>query len=218
LPDNRAEGSLAYQNLKTINSDDSRLLNQVAALLLINNFIPEEGGLGGGTATGVLVNNVSDVLSSTASSQLTNIASKLLGDKNLSVDLKYKNYNLSDPSYAGSGSINRNEVSFSVRKNLLNDRLIFELGSAYDWGRPTATNGSTSNLNLGGDFRVQYLLTDDGRIRLNAFRTSNYDVLVDRIISRAGVGLSYRKSFDSFRDLFLPRRNVMPARVDSVKG
>lgn len=206
-----SQASLALQIMKQINQNDAEVFNQVAALLLFNSFIPQSGGLGNGTATGALVNNVSDILSSTASSQLTNLASKLLGDPNLSIDLKYKNYNLSDPTI--SGGINRNEVSFGVRKNLLDDRLIIELGSAYDWGRPANANSGTSNLNFAGDFRVQYLLTEDGRIRLNAFRSSNYDVLTDKPISRGGVGITYRKSFNTFDELFSGRKNVRPSVI-----
>ena len=199
LPESRAEGTLAYQKLKQINQNDRELFDQVASLLLINTFIPPEG-IGGVAATTGAINNISEILSTTASSQLTGIVNKLLGDPNLSVELKYKNYNLSDPTTYGG--INRNEVSLSVRKNLFNDRLIVELGNAYDWGRPTSSNSNTSNLNLAGDFRVQYLLTPDGRVRLNAFRTSNYDVLVDRNIWRGGIGISYRKTFNSLGELF----------------
>jgi len=197
VPENRSEGSLAYQKLKQINQNDRELFDQVASLLLVNTFIPPEG-IGSSTATTGAINNISEIISTTASSQLTNIVNKLLGDPNLSVELKYKNYNLSDPTIYGGG-VNRNEVSFNVRKNLLNDRLMVELGSAYDWGRPTSSNSTTSNLT--GDFRVQYLLTEDGRVRATVFRTSNYDVLVDRNIWRGGIGISYRKTFNNLYEL-----------------
>ncbi len=198
----KREGAIAYQKLKQINLDDRALFDQVAALLLVGTFIPQEGwgGSTANTATAGAINNISDIFSSTASTQLTNIVNKLLGDPDLSIELKYKNYNLSDP--LASSGINRNEVSFGVRKNLLDDRLLVELGSAYDWGRPTSSNSSTSNLNLAGDFRVQYLLTEDGQVRLNAFRTSNYDVLVDRNIWRGGFGISYRRSFNNLYEFF----------------
>jgi hypothetical protein len=203
----KREGTIAYQKLKQINLNDRELFDQVAALLLVKTFIPLEGWGGATTATGA-INNISEILSTTASSQLTNIVNKLLGDPDLSVELKYKNYNLSD---ASAGGINRNEISFGVRKNLFDDRLVVELGSAYDWGRPTSSNSTTSNLNLAGDFRVQYLLTEDGRVRLNAFRTSNYDVLVDRSIWRGGLGISYRRTFNNLYEFFhRPKPTVMP--------
>lgn len=202
LPDQRQDAGIVSQTIMQINQDDRELFNQVAALLLFNNFIPQQG-IGSINATGALVNNVSDILSSTASSQLTNLASKLLKDPTLSVDLKYKNYNLSDQA----GGASRNEVSLGFSKTLFDDRLIVELGSAYDWGRPTASGSRNSNnLNLAGDFRVQYLLSSDGKIRLNAFRSSNYDVLVDRAIYRGGIGLSYRTSFNHINELFGKRK------------
>lgn len=217
LPEKRSEGTYAYSKLKRINQSDRELLDQVASLLIINTFIPPEG-IGGATAATGAVNNISEIVSTTASTQLTNIVNKLLGDPNLSIELKYKNYNLSDPSI--SGGVNRNELTFGIRKNLFNDRLIVEVGSAYDWGRPTSSNSSTSNLNLAGDFRVQYLLTTDGRVRFNAFRTSNYDVLVDRNIWRGGIGLSYRKTFNNLGELFSGKRNLKlneePAVTDTT--
>src|SRR5690606_27248893 len=107
-----------------------------------------------------------------ASSQLTNIVNKLLGNQDLTIDLKYKNYNLSDPT---SGGISRNEVSGTVTKNLLKDRLVVEVGGSYDWGRPSSSNATANTFNLAGDFRLQYLLTENGNLRLNLFRSSNYD-------------------------------------------
>lgn len=209
LPEKRSYGTLAYQKLVKLNQNDRELFDQVAALLLINSFVPPEG-VTGSTALSGGINNVSEILSTTASSQLTNIVNKLLGDPNLAVELKYKNYNLSDPS----GGINRNQVSVNVRKTLFKDRLIVELGSAYDWGRPTASNNNSSNLNLAGDFRVQYLLSEDGRVRLNAFRISNYDVLVNDNIYRGGVGISYRKTFNNLYEMFHSRKRITPTQKE----
>ncbi len=48
------------------------------------------------------INNLSEILSTNTSAQLTNIVNKLLGDPKLSVDLKYKNYNVSDNALGGS--------------------------------------------------------------------------------------------------------------------
>jgi len=211
LPEKRSEGSYAYSKLQRINQNDRELFDQVVSLLLIGTFIPPEG-IGGTSATTGAINNISEIISTTASSQLTNIVNKLLGDPDLSIELKYKNYNLSDPS--SFGGVNRNELSFGIRKNLLNDRLLVELGSAYDWGRPTSANSSTSNLNLAGDFRVQYMLTADGRVRLNGFRTSNYDVLVDRNIWRGGIGISYRRTFNNLGELLSrPKSIVVPETI-----
>lgn len=196
LPNNSAEGTLAYRKLKSVNQNDKDLLNEVASLLLINTFISTEGGIEGSSATGGAINNISDILSSTASSQLTNLVSKITGDEDLSISLKYKTYNYS----TGGNSANRNEVSIGLKKNYFDDRLSVEVGSALDWGRQSSSN--SNNFKPVGDFRVQYLIREGGNLRANIFRTSSYDIFVDRNISRAGVGLSWRKSFNNFGDLF----------------
>lgn len=202
LPEKRSVGTYAYTKFERLNSNERDLFNQVASLLLIGYFMPPEG-LGGSTAATGAINNLSEILSTNTSAQLTNIVNKLLGDPKLSVDLKYKNYNVSDNPAAGY--INRNEVKLGVKKNLLDDRLILEVGSSYDWGKPVNASSSSSNFNLLNDFRIQYLLTKDGRFRFNGFRTTDYDVLLSANggnVTRSGVGISWRKTFDSFADFW----------------
>lgn len=218
LPEKRSIGTYAYTKLQRINQNDRELFDQVASLLLVGYFFPPEGLAGSTAATGALT-NISDIISSTASSQLTNIVNKLLGDKNLAIELKYKNYNLSDPTIIGD--VNRNELRVGLRQNLFNDRLIVELGSYYDWGRPTTTGSQSNaaNLNLAGDFRAQYLITQDGRLRANLFRTTTYDVLVNTNIARTGAGISWRKSFDNLTEFFRrPKVQRIVQQKEEEKG
>ncbi len=207
LPDQRSMGTVAEAELRRIKQNERELFDQVASLLVIGSFVPSQG-IVSSTAGSTVLNNASDLLSSNVSGQLTNIVNKILGDDKIALDLKYKNYNLAD---AGTGGAigGRNEVKLGLRRNFFNDRLIIEVGSAYDWGRPVG-NSNRSNFNPVGDFRLQYLLQEDGRLRLNLFRTSNYDVLVNDNISRSGAGISYRKSFGSFRELFSRRPDFVP--------
>lgn len=205
LQDKNTAGTYAYTKLQRINQNDQELFDQVASLLLVNSFIAPEGGVGGTAASGA-INNVSDILSSTASTQLTNIVNRLTGNKNLAIDLKYNTYNLGSGS-ADAAGINRNEVTLGLRQNLFSERLILEVGSAYDWGRPT-NNSNTSNFNPVGDFRAQYLVTPNGNVRLSAFHTSNYDVLQDRNIDKNGVGISFKKTFNTLGEFFRSSRKV----------
>ncbi|MBS1629836.1 MAG: translocation/assembly module TamB domain-containing protein [Bacteroidetes bacterium] len=206
LPEKRSVGTYAYSKFERLNANERDLFNQVASLLLIGYFIPPEGIAGSNAATGA-INNLSEVLSTNFSAQLTNIVNKLLGDPKLSVDFKYKNYNVSDgSSQPGTVStLNRNEAKLGIRKNLMNDRVIVEVGSSYDWGRPVGSASSSSNFNLLNDFRIQLLLSKDGRLRLNGFRTTDYDVLSainNGNITRSGIGISWRKTFNSLPEFF----------------
>lgn len=208
LTENRSIGTYAYQKLERVNVDETQLLNQVASLLLLDQFAPPEGFMNNTAAvsSGAL-NNVTDVISTVASSQLSSWANKIFGVEDLHVGVRYKNYNLNNSLNNNNtpGNIdylNRNEAKLSVRKNFLNNRLLVDVGGVYDWGRPSQVGtGASYTSNLAGDFMVQYLIRRDGRIRFNIFRNSNYDALFQQNISRQGVGLSYRRSFNSIWEL-----------------
>jgi hypothetical protein len=211
LQERRSMATLAYLKLEAINKNERELLDQVASLLLVNTFIPQTGmASGSSSAVGVAVNNISDIVSSSASTQLTNIVNKLLGNDDLSIDLKYKNYNLSDPT---NGGLVRNEVTGTVTQNLLKDRLVVEVGGSYDWGRPTSGNANSNAFNLAGDFRLHWLLTESGNLRMNLFRSNSYDVLSDQNISRGGIGLSWRKSFDGLGEFFNNGNKKVPKTI-----
>ncbi len=217
LAENRSVGTYAYQKLQRINSDDKELLNQVASLLLLEQFVPPEGISNSNAVTSGTINNMSELISSAASSQITNFANKILGMEDLYIGLRYKNYNLADNSQPlnGINYLNRNEAGVNLRKSFFNNRLILEAGGVYDWGRNNAQSDFTTN--FAGDFRVQYLLSEDGRIRFNVFRTSNYDALFSQVIGRQGVGLSYRKSFNGLLDLFRSEEKMRKEREQMLK-
>jgi hypothetical protein len=200
LPEKRSYGSYAYTKFDRLNIDDRQRLDQVASLLLINAFIPPDG-LGSSTVgASVLANNMTQVLTSSFSSGLTNAMNKLLGDKSLNIDIKYNNYNYYELGSVGTNNINRNQVKVGVSKPFFKDKLLVELGSTSDWGRP-ANQSSSSTFNITGDFRIQYILSQASGLRVNAFRTSDYDVTLEKDITRSGVGISWRKSFDNFQGL-----------------
>ncbi len=200
LPDKSGAGSIAFKKLEIVNNDERQLFNQVASLLLINSFMPVDGGGFEGGASAGVVSNIGDVFSGTASSQLTNLLSKLTGDDDIAVNLKYQQYSLYDDGSQASGS--RNAVSLGLKKNLFSDRLTVEVGSSVDWGKPASSTSSSSNFKPVGDFRLQYLIKEGGNLRGNVFRTSSYDVLTDGDITRGGIGLTWRKSFDNLEEFF----------------
>jgi len=214
LAENRSVGTYAYQKLQRINADDKQLYTQVASLLLLEQFVPPEG-INNNTATAGVINNMSELASSAASAQFTNFANKVLGMQDLSIGVKYKYYTLSDNAL-NANFINRNEAGLNLRKNFLKNRLVVEVGGVYDWGRNTGTSNELTG-NLAGDFRVQYLLTEDGRIRFNVFRTSNFDALNSQLVARQGVGLSYRKSFNSLFDLFRSQDKIRQRNAQKME-
>lgn len=203
LPNKRLAGTYAYSKLEALNQDDNRLFSQVASLLLIGSFLPGDNITSLGSNTNTL-STMGDLLSGTASSQLNNLLNKLTGDNSLSLDFKYKNYSYSDNAIGATApsSQSRSEVSLGVKKYLFNDRLSVQVGSAYDWGKPATGSSSAASNSLAGDFRAEWEIKEGGNLRLNIFRTSNFDALANQNISRGGVGITWRRSFNTFSDFF----------------
>lgn len=212
LPD---VGSVSYESgaaarLRDINQDQNKALLQMYGLLLFNQFLPDDANSGGGasvTTTGK--NSVGQALSAQASAILNNITGSLLKNTGIGVNVNYRAYNIGNQENA---SMDRNQVSAGITSNLFNNRIRLYVGGDYDWGK-AATNANANR--FAGDFRLEYLLTPDGRVRVNAFSKSDYDVynLVNR--NKAGVGISYIREYNRLRELFEVRKQQR--RLDSIR-
>lgn len=200
LPD---VGSMAYESgvasrLKEINSNQNQALYQISYLLATGQFQPPDGSANV-AITGK--NSVGQALSAQASAILNNFSNTFLKNAGIGFNVNYTAYNFSNS--ASSSSYDRNLVSTGITKSFLNNRIRLYVGGNYDWGRVSA---SSSTQNFAGDFRIEYLLTPDGRVRLNAFSKMDYDAwLLDNRI-RSGIGMSYVRDFNRFGELFSDRR------------
>lgn len=195
-PDNKSLGTAGYTKLQQIRNDEKELFNQAGVLLLLGEFMASEGISQQSYSQGA-VGTVSDLVSAAVSSEITNQFQSLTGLKNISLGVNYQTLS-SDAIIANS---NRNQFSFNVSANLLKNRVIVDFSNSVDVGKD-ATGNTTSNFN--GDFKAQFLITDDGRFRANAYRTNNVDI-GGSPFTRGGIGLSYKKVFNSFRDLFFSK-------------
>lgn len=204
-------GSFAMTRLQQIRQNPTALLNQVAALLAAGQFIPPTSGV---TNSGLLRSSGLSSAGQWVSSQLTGVLNNIFGNtlQNLGLDFSL-NYNAYSTT-SSNGALYRNDVQFNLSKSLFNNRVEIEVGPSIDWGRsnsPAANNNSY----FAGDFRFEYLITPDGRIRFIAFSRSNYDVLLNQNLTRAGVGISYSRQFDRLHELF--RSKQERKRLDSIR-
>lgn len=199
-------GSYAMTRLQQVKQNPNDLINQVAALLAFGQFIPNSSSTnndlfrsGGLSSAGQWV-----------SSQLSGVLNNLLGStlRKLGVD-----FSMNYSAYSASGSY-RNDVQFNLTKSIFDNRVRIEVGPSLDWGRSTRQQASTSSY-FAGDFRFEYLVTPDGRIRFIAFSRSNYDVLLNTNLTRGGIGISYNREFNRLHDLFLSKQEKQ--RRDSIR-
>lgn len=200
-PENKAIGTAGYTRLEQIKNDEKELVSQAGVLLLLGEFKASDGITNASYSRGS-ISTVSDMVSSALSNEVTNLFQKLTGLKNISFNMGYQNYGAD----ANTNLAARNEFKVNVSANLFKDRVIVDFGNSVDVGRD-ATGRTTGNY-MGGDFKAQFLLSEDGRFRATAYRTNNTNNLdVDaRNFTKSGAGLSYRKVFNQFSDLFTSRK------------
>jgi hypothetical protein len=191
-PDNKSIGSTGYKRLQQIRNDENELFQQAGVLLLLGDFKASEGVTQSTYSQGA-VSTVSDLVATAVSNEITNQFQNLTGIKNISVGVNYQTIS-NDVNVANT---NRNQFSANVSVNLLKSRVVVDYSSSVDVGKD-ATGNTSSNFN--GDFKAQFLITNDGRFRANAYRTNNVDI-GGSPYTRGGVGLSYKKVFNSFSDL-----------------
>jgi hypothetical protein len=103
--------------------------------------------------------------------------------------------------YTTGEAQNRTDLNVAVRQQLLNDRLIFRVGT--DIGLEGKSPASQqSNNGFAGDFSVEYLLLPDGRLRVRGFRQDSYDMFTEAEVQETGAALVYQRDYNSFFELF----------------
>ena len=203
LPDLQADlRNYVNAKLGLIRSDPDELNRQVFGLVVIGQFLPSFTDI---QASTVGFNTISELFSNQFSYLLSELFTSLAGGQGalsgIDVDINLQN----NSSLAGSNSPNLgNDLSTNLRTYFFDDRLVIDVGA--NFGR-TVANPTGAGTLTAGRFEVSYALTDDRRLRLKTFASTNVDI-ANSNRNRAGVGLSWRRQFDSFAELFGAARQV----------
>ena len=155
------------------------MTTQALSLLVLGSF--SNVGRGGADAL-----SIANVLGASTQLDITN---------NLNMGLRYQ-----------SGSANSyDEYQLALHTELFENRLTIET----NLGMMTANNPNASNASsIVGEFDMYYKLTKDGRLQAHFYNHSNYNSNFNSIAFdkrspyTQGLGLSYSRSFSSFRNLF----------------
>ncbi len=119
-----------------------------------------------------------------------------------------KDWNLGVHYYAGTGLNTYDELQIALKTELFENRLIIET----NFGVLTDNNATENASNLVGEFDLYYKLLKDGRLMAHFYNHSNYNTnyssfAFDRLAPYTqGLGLTYSKSFNSFRELFQKKK------------
>ncbi len=198
VPKSTAGNNAEFQRrIQQIKGDKNELNKQVFGLLITNSFLPQD--LTTFNAVGTTANStLNDFVSGQLTTYFQNVLNEFL--KDTEIDIGYDNIKSGTYNYT-----NDQGKQFDVAvKRSINENLIIKVGTTYYDFATTGTSGAASN--LAGDFEVEYLITPDGRIRVKAFRVSEYDAIIAKNDVKTGVGLYYTKDFDKVKELFQKKK------------
>jgi translocation-and-assembly-module (TAM) inner membrane subunit TamB-like protein len=178
-----------YSVLDTTN--EAQMNQQMISLLVLGSFSYQTQTFGQSGA-------------SLLSNQLSNWLSQISKDFDVGVN------------YRPGGELSEEELEVALSTQLFNNRVIID-GNFGVVGDDQSNKAS----NIVGDVNVEIKLTEDGRFRVKAFNRSNYNSVYD--VSSyddiapytQGVGVFYRKDFNSFGELF--RKKNKKKMVDQPK-
>jgi TamB, inner membrane protein subunit of TAM complex len=193
----------AKSQLKSAISSDQELNKQVFALLVLNKFLPVYGTQGSDQnsfSTGAAANSI-ELLSN----QLSNWLSQISNDFNVGVN------------YRPGDNITNQELAVALSTQLFNERLLLS-------GNFGVSNAASNSLNqsqsgIVGDFVMEYMITEDGKLRLKVFNESNDFELTNYNQSRftQGVGLVYREEFNTLSELLRNISGLISRKEDELE-
>lgn len=201
-----ASSSLATtieNKLSTLRQDQSQINKQVFALLILNRFLPENtsdffSGSGNGgldtQAEGVARNSVSKLISE----QLGQLASGIL--KGFDVDFNL----LSQTGSANTGGTTngaRTDLNIGLSRSFLDGRITVSVGR--NFVLENAAQSATRNPNeVFDNLSVNYSLTRDGRYVLRAYRSNDYQAVLDGYVIETGIGFIITVDYNTLSEMF----------------
>jgi len=169
-----------YSQIDTTNQ--AEMSQQMLSLLVLNSFSFSSATGNENFASGVGGSSLQLV-----ANQLSNWLSQI--SKDVDVGIKYR----------PGGAITNEEVEVALSTQLFDERVSID----GNFGYQNLNNvPSTNTSNIVGDINVEVKMTKDGRFRMKAFNRTNAIDMDNIAPYTQGVGVFYRKEFNTFKDLF----------------
>lgn len=183
---NAINGSV-YAKLQEVNSREADLNKQVFALLILQRFVSDNPLQSEGSN---LEDNVRRSVSRILSDQLNKLADDING---IDLNLDLKSYE----DFSTGSAQGTTQLELGVTQSLFDERLTVKVSGNVNIEGQKQQDVS----DYVGDLILEYKLTDDGRLRIQGFRKSDYDLLSGEIIE-TGAGIIFVRDYNAFRELF----------------
>jgi hypothetical protein len=162
-------------SLRNLRNNPDMMNQQVISLLLFGRFAPPNG-LTQANQQGNLSSGINNTFSDLLTQQANNLVGKIIPGLEFNVDIQTANDQVQQTQYI-----------FSASKKWFDDRL--EVQGSYD---PRNFNNS---------LMTQYNLSKTGNLKARFFNRNTTDAY-SRNVTTQGIGLYYRKEFDTFTEIF----------------
>lgn len=192
--------TVVQNKLKEVESDENELNRQVLGLIVFNNFFST--GFSGQDNTQLGINTMSGFLSAQISSYLSDVLSQALTGidfiSGIDLDVGYNRF-MGEKIEGNNTFLSGEEFNVRLKNTLFDDRLAINAGANI-----VTNNEITGGYYIAGDVAVEYYLTDTRRLKVKFYNRNDQTVYGPR--QRTGVGLSFRKEFNTLDELFTNMR------------
>lgn len=176
---------LLERKLAQIRENDTELNKQSFGLIMFNRFIPASSAPT--VATPDAESIIYSSLSKMVSDQLNNMAGKYVKGLEIMVNVEAD----------GAGDTRSRELQYGVSQRLFNERVTIQIG-----GTVALNDQQQSSSGLAPDVAIEYNITKDGKVKARAFRKDRYHLLSQLYRPTTGIGITYKKKFGLFKELF----------------
>jgi len=196
------------QFLTSIQSNQNEMLSQASSLIVFGTFAPYGQGFLGGNSTASSFTNygvttITQILTKEVNKAVSNLLFKLTKDKSLKFDIGANVYSSSSIVNQGnitanSNSLDRSRLNFKVGKSFFDEKVVVSFGADLDFNVGNTSNIANGNFQWLPDLNVEFILTQDRRLRAIAFSKNSLDISGNSLgrRNRQGVSLSYKKDFE----------------------
>ncbi|MRR19965.1 hypothetical protein EG827_07200 [bacterium] len=181
--------------LRVATDTEERLSRQFVYLLVMNSFYPDpalysvSGSGSGGQVSQTSVPGAEALGVTTTTEMLSNQLSNWLSQISNDFDIGF--------NYRPGNEITDQEVEVALSTQLLNDKVTINGNVDVGGNQINTTNAST----ISGEFTIEVKLTE--MLRLKVFNRSNNNLYYQVWPYTQGVGIFYRRDFDTFKNLFI---------------
>ena len=159
---------------------------QAFSLIVLNQFVPEDPSEVDETA--IFATGARSSAGALLTQQMNRLAARTIPGVDLTFMVE------SYEEFTASGPEGRTELGVELSRAVLDDRLVFRVGGQVDVEGERRRETSISD--IPGSVSVEYLLREDGRYRLRAFRERAQQGLTDGSLVTTGLSFLFRYEFD----------------------